>query len=130
MEILPVHQSLLSLSRLFSAFVPCCYFQNHPLGKPTLLYPIEPQLSHEPPCKHQHGHVGAQAQGRQERDRVAARLELATDLAVETFRREELALAVVPPVDGDEHDGGPVGGEEGADGVELLGEDLEDDEGK
>ena len=43
---------------------------------------------------------------------------------------EELAVALVATVDGDEEDGGAVDGEEGADGVELGGEDLEDDEGE
>lgn len=43
---------------------------------------------------------------------------------------EELAVALVAAVGGDEGDGGGVDGEEGADGVELGGEDLEDDEGE
>lgn len=43
---------------------------------------------------------------------------------------EELAVALVAAVDGDEQDGGAKGGEEGADGVELLGEDFENDEGE
>lgn len=43
---------------------------------------------------------------------------------------EELAVALVAAVDGDEEDGGAKGGEEGADGVELLGEDFENNEGE
>ena len=43
---------------------------------------------------------------------------------------EELAVALVPAVDGDEEDSGAVDGEEGANGVEFGREDLEDDEGK
>ena len=43
---------------------------------------------------------------------------------------EELAVALVAAVDGDEEDGGAVDGEEGADGVELGREDLEDNEGE
>ncbi len=43
---------------------------------------------------------------------------------------EELAVAFVAAVDGDEQDGGAVAGQQGADGVELGGEDLEHDEGE
>lgn len=43
---------------------------------------------------------------------------------------EELPMTFVAAVHGDEHDGGAVDGEEGADGVELGGEDFEDDEGE
>lgn len=43
---------------------------------------------------------------------------------------EKLSVSFVPAEDGDKEDGGAVGGEEGADGVELAGEDLEDDEGE
>lgn len=43
---------------------------------------------------------------------------------------EELAVALVPAVDGDEENSGTKGGKEGADGVEFLCEDLEDDEGE
>ena len=43
---------------------------------------------------------------------------------------EELTVALEATVGSDEDDGDAVGGEEGADGVELLGEDLEDDEGE
>lgn len=43
---------------------------------------------------------------------------------------EELAVALVAAVYGYEHDGGAVDGKEGADGVELGREDLEDDEGE
>lgn len=52
------------------------------------------------------------------------------DDAVGGLGGEELALALIAAVDGDEEDGGAIGGEEGADGVELRGEDLEDDERK
>lgn len=39
-------------------------------------------------------------------------------------------MALVAAVHGDEENGGAKGGKEGADGVELFGEDLEDDEGE
>lgn len=51
-------------------------------------------------------------------------------MAVRLHVTKELAVALVPTVNGDEHDGSAVHGEEGADSVELGGEDLEDDEGK
>lgn len=43
---------------------------------------------------------------------------------------EELAVALVTAVDGDQHDSGTVDGEESADGVELGGEDFKNDEGE
>jgi hypothetical protein len=43
---------------------------------------------------------------------------------------EELAVPFVAAVDGHEQDGQAVDGKQGADGVELRGEDLEDDEGE
>lgn len=39
-------------------------------------------------------------------------------------------MALVPAVHGDEENGSTKGGEEGADGIKLFGEDLEDDEGE
>lgn len=86
--------------------------------------------SDERPREDEEGGVGGEAQGGHENDGVAARLEAAAQEAVLVLCGEELALALVAAVDGDEQDGDAVGGEEGADGVELLGEDLEDDEGE
>ncbi|TFB00297.1 hypothetical protein CCMA1212_007962 [Trichoderma ghanense] len=75
-----------------------------------------------------------QAQHRQQHHRIAARPELAPQHAVAIvvgrLGDEELAVALVAAPDGDKQDGGAKGGEEGADAVELLGEDLEDDEGE
>lgn len=82
------------------------------------------------PGQDQEGGVGGEAQGRHEEDGVAARLEAAVHDAIGVLGGEELAMALVAAVDGDEEDGGAVGGEEGADGVELGGENFEDDEGK
>ena len=86
--------------------------------------------SDERPREDEEGGVGGEAQGGHENDGVAARLEAAAQEAVLVLCGEELALALVAAVDGDEQDGDAVGGEEGANGVELLGEDLEDDEGE
>jgi hypothetical protein len=47
-----------------------------------------------------------------------------------TLRGEELALSLVSSVDGDEKNPNSVGSKEGANGVELLGKNLENDEGK
>lgn len=87
-------------------------------------------LGDEAPCQDQQGGVKRKAQGGHQHDSVAAGLELAADVAVGGLGGEELAMALVAAVDGGEKDGGGVGGEEGADGIELVGEDFEDDEGK
>lgn len=99
---------------------------------------------HETPRQDQQSHVSAQAQRGQQRNGVATSPELANVRGRErrgttaaagsngagSGSREELAVALVPPVHGDEEDGDAVDGEEGADGVELGREDLEDDEGE
>lgn len=103
-----------------------------------------PPSVHETPRQDQQSHVSAQAQRGQQRNTVATSPELANVRGRErrhgttaagsngagSGSREELAVALVPPVHGDEEDGDAVDGEEGADGVELGREDLEDDEGE
>jgi len=49
-------------------------------------------------------------------------------LIVTLFGVKELPIALEPSVDGNEHDGDAIRGEEGTDGVELGREDAEDDE--
>lgn len=94
------------------------------------------------PGQNKQGRVGSEAQAGEQGDAVArgakplgGRLvgvgRVAVAGGVDVGRgEEELAVALVAAVDGDEHDGGAVDGEEGADGVELGREDLEDDEGE
>lgn len=43
---------------------------------------------------------------------------------------KKLAIALVAAEDGDQEDGAAVGSKKRADGVELAGEDLEDDQGE
>lgn len=109
------------------------------------------QRLHQLPRQHQKANVRTQAEQAQERDAVAARAELLdqplvlgvgvrlglapagpgpSPSSLPLLPVEELPVALVAAVDGDQHDGGAVDGEEGADGVELGVEDLEDDEGK
>ncbi|KXH37567.1 hypothetical protein CSIM01_07495 [Colletotrichum simmondsii] len=102
------------------------------------LLPLSPLTSlHKLPRKHQKRNIRSKAQDSKHGDAIPARAELAHHAAARDaaalvhFRtREELAVALVPAEDGDEHDGGAVDGEQGADGVELRGEDFEDDEGE
>ena len=99
---------------------------------PRLTLPLTEASCAEPPREHHQGDVGAQAQGGQQHDAVAAGAELLADLAGAggVRGREELAVALVAAVDGDEQDGGAVAREERPDGVELRGEDLEDNQGE
>ena len=96
--------------------------------------------SRQPVRQDHEGDVRAETERGQQRDAVAAGAELVPDddapapaaaavrLGVGLLPVEELAVALVAAEDGDEHDGGAVDGEEGADGVELGREDLEDDQ--
>lgn len=43
---------------------------------------------------------------------------------------EKLLVALLPPEEPDDKHASPIDGEQGADAVELVAEDLEDDEGK
>lgn len=74
--------------------------------------------------------IGTKTQHGQQNHSVATGPEFPVKDAIRRLGDEELAVALVAAVDGDEEDGGAKGGEEGADGVELLGEDFEDDEGE
>ncbi|RFU73889.1 hypothetical protein TARUN_8370 [Trichoderma arundinaceum] len=82
------------------------------------------------PRQRQQRSIRAETQSRQQNYRVAAGPEFPAQNAVRRLSNEELAIALVPAIHGDEEDGGAKGGEEGADGVELLGKDLENDEGE
>lgn len=84
----------------------------------------------ESPCQRQQRRIRAETQRRQEKDCVAAGPEFPAQDAVRRLGDKELAMALVAAVHGDEENGGAKGSEEGADGVELFGKDLEDDEGE
>ncbi|KKP03017.1 hypothetical protein THAR02_04896 [Trichoderma harzianum] len=84
----------------------------------------------EAPRQRQQRRIRTETQRRQEKDRVAAGPEFPAQDAVIRLGDEELAMALVAAVHGDEENGGAKGGEEGADGVELFGEDFEDDKGE
>lgn len=84
----------------------------------------------ELPREHHKHDVGAEAEEGQERDAVAAGAELLVHVALAVLGGEELPVALVAAVDGDQQHAGPVQREQGADGVEVGREDLEDDEGE
>jgi hypothetical protein len=85
-------------------------------------------LRHQAPREHHAGDIGRQAEEGEEGNGVAAGPELAEGHALGALGDEELAVALEAAVHGNEENGEAVDGKEGADGVELLGEDLEDDE--
>lgn len=82
------------------------------------------------PGEHHQHDVGAETEDGQERDAVAAGAELLVHVALVVLGGEELLVALIAAVDGDQQHAGPVQREEGADGVEVGREDLEDDEGE
>lgn len=84
----------------------------------------------EAPRQSQQRGIRAETQRRQEKDRVAAGPEFPAQDTIRRLGDKELAVALVAAVHGDEENSGAKGGEEGTDGVELFGEDLEDDEGE
>ncbi|KKA20504.1 hypothetical protein T310_5492 [Rasamsonia emersonii CBS 393.64] len=74
--------------------------------------------------------IRGDAQGRQHDDGVAAGAELAAMQAVVVDLAEELAVALLAAEQADQEHAGAVDGEQGADAVELGGEDLEHDQGE
>lgn len=82
------------------------------------------------PGKYSQAHVGGEAEGGQQGHAVAGRAKPLGGAVAGGDGAEELAVALVAAVHGHDHDGGAVGREEGAGGVELGREDLEDDEGE
>lgn len=74
------------------------------------------------------GDIGSDAQRGQDDDDIATGAEPLLPDAVGADLVEELAIALLATVGADEEHAGAVDGEQGADGVELGGEDLEHDE--
>lgn len=67
---------------------------------------------------------------RQDEDDIPTGAELLPLQAIIANLREELLVPLLPPEPAGGEDAGAVGGEQGADAVELGGEDAQDDEGE
>jgi hypothetical protein len=70
-----------------------------------------PKLCNQPPCEDHQRDIGTQAEDGQERHTVSARPKLALPGPVDGLGSEELVVALVASVDGDEHHGNAVYGE-------------------
>ena len=122
-----------SLTVMFLIIVPQSFIFRAMFPTPSVqLSPAKyfPPSIRQPHRQHQQTRIRRHRQRRQHNNHIPTGAEPLPPQPIVADLRKELLVPLLSSQKADEQDAGAVDGEEGADGVELCGEDLEDDEGE